>query len=89
MGGMDYTEWKNNGATIGGMMDMPGQVPAEVPAHWLVYFAVADTDATVAAAEKLGATMPCRPPTSPRAASPSSADPAGAMFAVIKTNPVT
>ena len=28
------------------MLDITGRVPDEVPAHWLVYFAVEDTDAT-------------------------------------------
>ena len=32
------------------MMPMPDMVPAEVPSHWLVYFGVDDTDATVAKA---------------------------------------
>jgi predicted enzyme related to lactoylglutathione lyase len=86
MGGMSYTEWKNNGATIGGMLDMPAAVPPEVPAHWLVYFAVSDTDATVAAAEKLGATTLMAPTDIPPGRFAVLADPAGAAFAVIKTN---
>jgi predicted enzyme related to lactoylglutathione lyase len=89
MGGMTYTEWKNNGATIGGMLDMPAAVPAEVPAHWLVYFAVSDTDATVAAAEKLGATTFVAPTDIPPGRFSVLADPAGAAFAVIKTNPAS
>ena len=48
MGGVSYTEWKLGDKTIAGMMTMPDMVPAEVPAHWLVYFGVADTEATVA-----------------------------------------
>ena len=39
---------------IAGMMPMRDMVPDEVPAHWLVYFGVADTDATVAKATELG-----------------------------------
>jgi predicted enzyme related to lactoylglutathione lyase len=84
MGGMTYTEWKNNGATIAGMMEMPPMVPESVPAHWLAYFAVSDTDATVAGAEKLGATilMPATDIAPGRFA--VLADPAGASFAVIQ-----
>jgi predicted enzyme related to lactoylglutathione lyase len=89
MGGMTYTEWKNAGATIGGMLDMPAAVPAEIPAHWLVYFAVSDTDATVAAAGKLGATTFVAPTDIPPGRFSVLADPAGAMFAVIKVNPAS
>jgi hypothetical protein len=87
MGGMTYTEWKNNGESIGGMLDMPPAVPAQVPAHWLVYFAVADTDATVAAAEKLGATTLMPATDIPPGRFAVLSDPAGATFAVIKMNP--
>ena len=47
---MAYTEWKLGDATVGGMMDMPAEVPPEVPAYWLTYFAVDDCDATLARA---------------------------------------
>ena len=87
--GMQYTEWKNAGATIGGMLDMPPMVPAEVPAHWLVYFAVADTDATVAAAEKAGGTVLMTPTDIPPGRIAVLSDQAGATFAVIKMNPVS
>ena len=84
-GGMAYTEWKLGGRSIAGMMAMPAPVPAEVPAHWLAYFAVADTDATVAGAEKGGATVFVPPTDIPPGRFAVMADPAGAAFAVIKT----
>jgi uncharacterized protein len=86
--GMDYIEWRNGDATIGGMMAMPAMVPAEVPAHWLVYFAVADTDATVATAKKLGATVFVEPTDIPPGRFSVLADPAGAAFAVITLRPI-
>jgi hypothetical protein len=86
--GMDYTEWKNGGTTIGGMMEMPAGMPETVPAHWLVYFAVSDTDATVAAAEKLGAHVGVPATDIPPGRFAVLADPAGATFAVIKMNPM-
>lgn len=89
MGAMTYTEWKNGGATIGGMMDMPAAVPAAIPAHWLVYFAVSDTDATVAAAEKLGATILMPATDIPPGRFAVLSDPAGAVFAIIKMNPAS
>ncbi|HVV91547.1 MAG TPA: VOC family protein [Solirubrobacterales bacterium] len=42
-----YVEWQLDGDSIGGMMDISGMLPEEVPAHWLVYFGVEDTDAAV------------------------------------------
>jgi uncharacterized protein len=42
-----YIEWQLDGNSIGGMMDISGMLPDEVPAHWLVYFGVEDTDAAV------------------------------------------
>lgn len=87
--GMDYTEWKNASSTVGGMMEMPPAVPAEVPAHWLVYFAVSDTDASVATAEKAGATAFVAPTDIPPGRFSVLADPAGAMFAVIQVKPAS
>jgi predicted enzyme related to lactoylglutathione lyase len=81
--GGQYFEWQNAGATVGGMMPMPPSMPSEVPSHWLVYFAVSDTDAAVATATKLGGgvTMPATDMEPGRIAVMS--DPQGAMFAVI------
>ena len=36
-------------------MDMRGRVPDEVPAHWLTYFTVEDTDAKVRPGSKSSA----------------------------------
>lgn len=41
--GSTYTEWQEDGDPIGGMLDMRGRVPDEVPAHWMTYFAVDGT----------------------------------------------
>lgn len=49
-----YTTIQAGEGTAGGMFDMRGRVPDEVPANWLTYFAVDDTDATVAKVEELG-----------------------------------
>ena len=42
-----YTIWKVGEDMVGGMIDITGVVPDEVPAHWLVYFTVADADAAL------------------------------------------
>jgi hypothetical protein len=87
MGEMAYTEWKADDKTVAGMMTMPDMVPAEVPAHWLVYFGVDDTDASVSKATKLGATALFPPTDIPPGRFAVLSDPEGAVFAVIKMNP--
>jgi predicted enzyme related to lactoylglutathione lyase len=85
---MPYTVFQRPGDErgLGGMLDMTGQLPAEVPPHWLPYFAVEDTDKIVARSGDLGGTviMPATDiPTVGRLA--ILKDPQGAVFAVIKT----
>ena len=43
----EYVEWQVHGRSVAGMMQKPPMLPAEVPPHWAVYFAVSDTDAAV------------------------------------------
>jgi uncharacterized protein len=55
-----YTMWRLPDAdedddSIGGMLDMRGRVPDEVPSHWLTYFTVEDRDATEEKAKEMGA----------------------------------
>ncbi len=84
---MKYTEWKVGDNSVAGMMEMPEMVPAEVPAHWLVYFGTEDTDATVAKATGLGAATLVPPTDIPPGRFAVLADPDGAAFAVIKIAP--
>jgi predicted enzyme related to lactoylglutathione lyase len=81
---MPYTEFRLGGQTIAGMLPMPPMVPAEVPTHWLVYFAVDDTDATVAKAQELGGSVRMPPMDVPVGRFSVLADPQGATFAVIR-----
>ncbi|HET7455615.1 MAG TPA: VOC family protein [Solirubrobacterales bacterium] len=53
-GGGTYTEWLVDGRQVGGMLDMRGRVPDQVPPHWLVYFGSVDTDEAVAKVKELG-----------------------------------
>ena len=82
---MPYTEWENNGQSIGGMMPMEGAQFEGVPPHWLIYFMVEDCDATVKKAEALGGKI-CVPSTDIPNTGRFSViqDPQGAAFAVIK-----
>jgi hypothetical protein len=82
-GPMAYTEWMLGDEYVGGMMQMPPMVPADVPAYWLVYFAVEDTEASVATVERLGGTLVTGPMDTPAGRFAVLTDPQGAMFAVI------
>ena len=63
-----------------GAMAMPEAAPAEAPSAWMVYFAVADCDESVARAQQLGATvfLPAMAMGPGRFA--GLVDPTGAMF---------
>ena len=56
-----YTTINVGDGAVGGVLDMTGRVPDEVPANWLVYFAVEDTDATLAKLTELGGEIPFGP----------------------------
>lgn len=81
-GDMGYAEWKLAGESIGGLLPMPPDVPAEVPPYWLVYVAVDDVDATAAKATELGGQAMVTMDT-PAGRLAVLADPQGAVFAVI------
>ncbi|MGP4052751.1 VOC family protein [Streptomyces sp. 2A115] len=74
-------------AMFGGMVPLADD-PMEQTAYWLPYFEVTDTDAVVAKAEELGGTVRM-PATSAEGVGRMAklADPYGARFAVIKSEP--
>ncbi|MCA1847320.1 MAG: VOC family protein, partial [Actinobacteria bacterium] len=86
MEGMRYTEWRVGDRSVGGMMDIRGRVPDEVPNHWLVYFAVDDCEAAVATATANGGSVFVPPTDLPGSGGRFSvlADPHGAAFAVFR-----
>jgi predicted enzyme related to lactoylglutathione lyase len=78
-----YTEWQVNGRSVGGMMQKPPMMPAEVPPHWGVYFAVADTDAAVERVQELGGSQLMPPMDIEPGRFAVVADPFGGTFNVI------
>lgn len=84
MEGEDY--WTINGAgpgnTVGGIGRLPASAPAEVPAHWMTYFAVADADDTVSAAAQAGGTVQTPPFDTPFGRMAVVEDPQGAVFSI-------
>jgi predicted enzyme related to lactoylglutathione lyase len=82
--GFVYRMQKLEDRAVAGIFEME-----EMPPGWGVYFAVEDTDATVARAEELGGMIvrPAEDTSYGRMA--VLADPAGAGFAVIRLDPAT
>jgi len=84
-GGPPYATFAlGDGRPVGGAMQMTDQVPAGTPPNWLVYFAVADTDATVAKNGELGGGVSMAPMDSPYGRFAVLNDPQGGVFAVIR-----
>jgi predicted enzyme related to lactoylglutathione lyase len=87
MAGLPYVVAKLSETAICGFQPMVGNGwPVDVPAHWVVYFAVDDTDRAAERALRLGGRV-VQPPTSlsiGRFAMLS--DPQGGTFAVLASN---
>jgi uncharacterized protein len=83
-----YSSLKVGEDAVGGMLDITGRVPDEVPAHWLTYFAVEDTDATLEKLKQLGGSVNFGPVDIIAGRFAVVSDPFGAVFAVIKPNPM-
>jgi predicted enzyme related to lactoylglutathione lyase len=83
-GAFEYSTIEVDGNTVGGIGTLPSEVPAQVPPHWRVYFAVDDCDASVAKVTQLGGSVLRPPMDMPYGRHADVADPQGAMFSVIK-----
>jgi predicted enzyme related to lactoylglutathione lyase len=78
-----YTEFQVSGRSIGGMMAKMPEMPAEMPSYWGVYFAVADTDATVKQVGELGGSIMMPPRDIEPGRFAVAVDPTGAAFSVL------
>jgi len=82
--GPGYTTILLGGNPVGGLLDLAAQgVPEEIPAHWQIYFAVEDTDATVEAAKQRGGGVMLEPFDTPVGRIAILHDPFAASFGVI------
>lgn len=83
-GGMTYTEWKVGERGVAGMMAIDENWPAEIPNHWMVYFAVADCDASAELVTSLGGSIRMPPMDIPEVGRFAvCADPQGAVFSIM------
>lgn len=79
-----YHLWKRGDASVGGMMDITGRVPDEVPNHWMVYFTVPDAEATVETAKANGGQITFGPADIPGVGRFAIVqDPQGAVFGIV------
>jgi len=85
-----YTAWKLGEAMVGGMLDIDkAGLPPEIPAHWLVYFAVVDADAAVEKAKAGGGSVRMEPIDIPQGRFAIVADQFGAVFGVMQVSEET
>ncbi len=78
-----YATLKAGGSEVGGIGELDSSLPAEVQAHWSVYFAVEDTDAAVATVSGLGGSTVRPAWDSPYGRIAVVADDHGAVFSLI------
>jgi predicted enzyme related to lactoylglutathione lyase len=86
-GGADYIEFLHDGQSILGALEMPEQMPAQVPSHWLVYFYVEDVDAAAQKARSLGGSERIAPMDFPGGRFAIVADLDGASVGLLKMRP--
>jgi uncharacterized protein len=79
-----YVEWQAGGNRIGGMMDVTGRVPDEVPSYWLTYFGAPDADAAVEQVKQGGGSVAFGPMGIPPGRFAVVQDPFGATFAIMQ-----
>ncbi len=72
-------------SAVGGMLPMVGDMwPPELPSHWMVYFAVEDTDAAATRSEGLGGKVVVPGFDTPAGRIAVLNDPVGAVFSIIR-----
>jgi predicted enzyme related to lactoylglutathione lyase len=82
--GMEYTTIMNKGRGNGGMIQMTEEW-GDAPSQWMVYFSVADCDASIEKAKTLGASVHVPPQDIPEVGRFSMIqDPQGASLTLIQ-----
>ncbi len=78
-----YATISVNAQVVGGIGELTGSMPSDVPAHWMTYFASDDVDATVQRATELGAVLRTGPMDTPQGRLAVLEGPEGEVFSVI------
>jgi predicted enzyme related to lactoylglutathione lyase len=87
--GFCYATLKLGGTEIGGIGELDSSFPAEIPAHWSVYFAVEDTDAASAKIAEAGGAVARPPWDTPYGRMAVVTDNQGAAFSLISMAPAS
>ena len=82
-GDSTYTEWQIGGRSVAGMMPMSESIPAQVPPHWLLYFAVQDCRQATQKVQELGGRVLVETMEYPGGTFAVAADPQGATFGLM------
>jgi uncharacterized protein len=88
--GRTYTVWRHpdraeDEESIGGLLDMRGTVPDEIPPNWLTYFTVEELDAAIETAQGKGADLKFGPMEFPQGRLAVLVDPQQAAFGIWET----
>ncbi len=84
-GGFQYSvATLEGGAPIGGIGAIPAAAPADVPSHWMVYFAVPDADAAADRVTALGGSVRQEPFDTPYGRMALVAGPQGETFSIMQ-----
>jgi hypothetical protein len=83
--GIRYATLDLDGSTVGGIGEISADMPADMPANWTTYFAVADTDAALAKVTELGGSVIAPAWDTPYGRMAVAADDQGAVFAVMSS----
>ncbi len=83
-GEQPYYEFQLDGQSVLGAIEMPPELPAEVPSNWLIYFDVEDVDAAFQRAVELGGQEVVPPGEFPGGRFAIVTDPQGATFGLLK-----
>lgn len=82
--GIEYWTLQRSDEAKAGILQMDARFPEQVPAHWMAYFAVADTDRAVERVKELGGQMRVPPFDSAYGRIAVVADPGGATFSLVR-----
>lgn len=81
--GFSYATFRTAGDALGGIGALGEPAPAEVPAHWMTYFMVADTDDALTTATSLGGHVMRPAWDTPYGRMAIASDDQGAVFALM------
>ncbi|WP_338863385.1 VOC family protein [Myxococcus stipitatus] len=85
---MNYFILNKGDKGVAGVLQMGKELPADLPPHWMNYFAVDDTDAAAAKVTQLGGHVHVPPTDMPYGRFSVVTDPAGAAFTLFKPAPM-